>query len=190
MAHWVEYRSGTQSGGERSVAGIVAAMLLACGGLAAGAHAGALNTPFEAAPPQPIKPWAPAPAHQVSIERHVSVRVSPAGSVVSQEVMVSLEQHSVPANFAERKIGKCVNVGAIGAVQGGDSNQLLLFMRDSRLIAAELEKTCTARDFYSGFYIARNSDGRLCVRRDALQARSGARCRLRRMREWVALAPR
>jgi hypothetical protein len=58
-------------------------------------------------------------------------------------------------------------------------------MRDRRIVQARLERACRARDFYSGFYLARSSDGKLCVDRDTLQSRSGANCKLTRFRQLV-----
>ena len=56
---------------------------------------------------------------------------------------------------------------------GGDS-KLILFMRDQRIVSATLDKTCRARDFYSGFYMARSGDGMLCTNRDTLQSRTAS----------------
>jgi hypothetical protein len=53
------------------------------------------------------------------------------------------------------------------------------------MVTAELERTCHARDFYSGFYLERNSDGMVCVDRDTLLSRSGTNCKLSRIRQLV-----
>ena len=53
-----------------------------------------------------------------------------------------------------------------------------MFMRDRRTIAAQLEKGCSPRDFYRGFYVERSDDGQLCVARDRIMSRSGAKCRV------------
>ena len=82
-------------------------------------------------------------------------------------------------------MGKCVPVSGIAAVQA-DAGRLLLFMRDQRLVAASLEKACSARDFYSGFYLERTGDGLLCVERDKLHSRAGASCELSKLRQLVA----
>ena len=60
-------------------------------------------------------------------------------------------------------------------------------MRDRSVVSGLLERACRARDFYSGFYLARNVDGKLCVDRDMLLSRSGANCRLTQIRQLVAL---
>lgn len=84
-------------------------------------------------------------------------------------------------------MGKCVSVAGIAGVQPRRGNRLVLFMRDQRIVAADLERACSARDFYSGFYVERSEDGMLCVDRDRLQSRTGARCKLSRLRQLVAV---
>ena len=87
--------------------------------------------------------------------------------------------------YQERKIGKCVSVDDIAGVQTGSGDRLVLFLRDRRMVSARLEKACRARDFYSGFYLERSKDGKLCIERDKLQSRAGANCEVDRLRELV-----
>lgn len=127
--------------------------------------------------------------NQVNIERRVIIRVSPRPAplpVRRSSMMSELPAQGVPSRMVERPMGKCVDIGDISGVQPDRGGRLMLFMRDQRIVAAELEKACSARDFYSGFYIDKNDDGRLCVSRDRLQSRSGAKCQLSRMRRLVA----
>lgn len=126
-------------------------------------------------------------ANQVRIERRVILRISPRPSPARRSLMAELPQSPLNSRMAERSMGKCVDVAGIAGVQPDRGNRLMLFMRDRRIVAAELEKTCSARDFYSGFYIERSEDGRLCVDRDRLQSRAGAKCQVSRMRRLVAI---
>ena len=82
-------------------------------------------------------------------------------------------------------MGKCLAVSGIAGVQSGGGSRLILFMRDRRIVSASLERACRARDFYSGFYLSQSEDGRLCVDRDTLLSRSGANCKLTRLRQLV-----
>ena len=124
-------------------------------------------------------------AAQVRIERRVTVRIAPVGPALRQGLVAEMAQPSAP-RMSERKMGKCVAVAGIAAVQPDAGGKLLLFMRDRRLVAASLEKACSARDFYSGFYLERSGDGMLCVDRDKLHSRAGATCEISRMRQLVA----
>ncbi|MGH6631272.1 MAG: hypothetical protein ACREB3_16210 [Burkholderiales bacterium] len=126
-------------------------------------------------------------AEQVRIEQRVVVRVAPRLPV--REMLADIPAGPRAARLKERKVGKCLAMGGIAGVQiDREEDRLLLFMRDQRLIGASLEKACAARDFYSGFYVERSGDGKLCVDRDMLHARSGASCSVSRLRQLVAIA--
>lgn len=123
---------------------------------------------------------------QVRIERRVTIRIAPRSPDVRQSLMAELPALPVTSNLTERRMGKCVAVAGIAGVQTGQGSQLILYMRDQRIVSAMLEKACRARDFYSGFYLERSADGMLCIDRDRLQSRTGVRCQVSRMRQLVA----
>jgi hypothetical protein len=125
------------------------------------------------------------PAEQVRIEQRMVIRITPLGP--QREMLADLPRAPIASRFSERKIGKCVPVAGIAGVQIGGDDRLMLFMRDQRLIGAKLDKACRARDFYSGFYVERSRDGKLCVDRDMIHSRSGATCSLSRMRQLIAV---
>ena len=126
-----------------------------------------------------------APAQQVRIEQRMIIRITPFAA--TREMLAALPQAPLATRFRERKVGKCVAIAGIAGVQIGGDDRLMLFMRDQRMIGASLEKACRARDFYSGFYLERSEDGRLCVDRDMIHSRSGASCSLSRLRQLVAI---
>ncbi|MFA9200057.1 MAG: hypothetical protein ACEQR8_02565 [Cypionkella sp.] len=123
-------------------------------------------------------------AHQVRIEQRVTIRIAPRDPAVRPSMLTQMDAGFAPSRIVERKMGRCVPVSGIAAVQP-DGARLLLFMRDQRLVAASLEKACSARDFYKGFYVERTGDGLLCVERDRLHSRAGASCELSKMRQLV-----
>lgn len=123
--------------------------------------------------------------HQVRIEQRVVLRISPRSASARQNLLAELPRQLPEQEYEEKKIGKCLPVRSIAAVQTGSGNQLLLYTRDQRIISARLEKACRARDFYSGFYVEQNKDGMLCVERDKLQSRAGANCEISRIRQLV-----
>lgn len=124
-------------------------------------------------------------ARQVRIEQRVVVRIAPQPYANRQNLLADLPQRAVAPRFEERGKEKCVELSGIAGVQTGSGNRLVLFLRDRRMISVNLEKACRARDFYSGFYVEKNKDGKLCVERDKLQSRTGARCEVEAMRELV-----
>jgi hypothetical protein len=123
-------------------------------------------------------------AQQVRIEQRITIRIAPRRAPVPPEQALAANRARAP-HVTERRMGKCVPVSAIGGVQVSSDDRLLLFLRDNRLVSASLERSCRARDFYSGFYLERHADGKLCVDRDMLLARSGANCKLTHLRQLV-----
>lgn len=123
---------------------------------------------------------------QIRIERRITIRIAPAASTDARSMVADLPRGEIPANMVERKFGKCVAMGSISGVQPTRDNRLMLYLRDRRIISASLEKACSARDFYSGFYVEKNADGMLCTGRDKLHSRTGANCEVDRMRQLVA----
>ena len=125
-------------------------------------------------------------AAQVRIEQRVIIRIAPRsrGRIPSDLIFAPPPRQRGPRTI-ERRIGKCLVAAAIAGVRPSGREELLLFMRDRRTVSATLERGCSARDFYSGFYVAPSADGKLCVDRDTLQSRSGANCKLRQIRQLV-----
>lgn len=144
--------------------------------------------------PEPFDgdPWASmargflAPGQaQVRIEQTLTIRVSPRSQTNRPIMLADLPQNGMPARLTERRMGRCVAMSGIAGMQYGGDRKLILFLRDHRIVSATLEKACRARDFYSGFYVARNGDGMICQDRDQLQSRSGANCRIDGFRQLV-----
>ncbi len=124
---------------------------------------------------------------QVRIEQRVIVRISPQRRSNRANLLARLPQNGLNTRFEEREMERCVPVNRISGVQTGAGNRLLLFLSDNRIVTVNLERACRARDFYSGFYVERSDDGQICVDRDELQSRSGAKCEVERMRQLVAV---
>jgi hypothetical protein len=146
-----------------------------------------------------INPIAPDVWDQVRIEQQVIIRVTPrdagrnavAPQIMPLQPMQPILQPMMPqarsnaVRFRERKTGKCMPAMGIAAVQPITDGRLMFYMRDRRMLAAGLEKACSARDFYLGFYMSKTADGQLCVGRDAIHSRAGTTCKLKDVREYV-----
>lgn len=113
---------------------------------------------------------------QVRIRERVIIRVSPSAPDARQRVLTMQAQRSATPAYREVNHDDCVRVENIVGVDPTADNRLLLFMENRNVLVAELDGACSARAFYSGFYVDRNDDGRLCERRDMLQSRAGATC--------------
>jgi hypothetical protein len=124
-------------------------------------------------------------ANQVRIEQRMTIRINPRPAPVTPDMFAGIPTRSIGPRFTERKMGKCLRVSRIAGVQTSGRQRLILFMRDQRIVSAELERACSARDFYSGFYLSRSDDGKMCVDRDTLLSRSGANCKITRLRQLI-----
>ena len=125
------------------------------------------------------------PENQVRIEQRVTIRITPRPMALQPNILVDLPRHPLARRLAERDIGRCLPIAGIAGVQVSNDNRLILYMRDRQVLSAGLERSCSARDYYSGFYVERNSDGQICVKRDNLLSRSGASCKLSRIKQLV-----
>ncbi|MBX7540807.1 hypothetical protein [Qipengyuania sphaerica] len=124
---------------------------------------------------------APSNNEQVRIERGIILRISPAPGPALRNFNAEAPR---PMRVVERPLGECIESARVGGV-ADRGEHLLMFMRDRRTIAARLEKGCSPRDFYRGFYMERSEDGKICVRRDRLMSRSGAKCQVAKFSELV-----
>ena len=129
----------------------------------------------------------PPGAAQVRIEQHIIWRIAPMPGRARESMMAITPTAPSAPRMIERKMGDCVPMSWIAGGRPEGNSRLLLFLRDRRLVAANLEKACSARDFYRGFYVDKpNADGKLCADRDRILARSGARCEISSFRLLVA----
>lgn len=126
--------------------------------------------------------WRPPQQRQVSIQQRVIIRIAPRSPRAVEQSLATLARQT--ERYKEKRLEGCVPINMIAGAYPTD-DRLLLFMRDRRVLTAALERACSPRDFYSGFYVER-SDGQLCERRDRLQSRAGASCRVARLSRLVS----
>lgn len=125
---------------------------------------------------------------QVRVERRVIIRIAPSDEATRTSLMAELPRRQMQTNFEEVPHGNCVDVSSILGVRATRDNRLLLFTRDRQILSASLKRNCSARAFYSGFYVERSEDGRLCANRDQLQSRAGSSCGVDGFTRLVAVA--
>lgn len=118
---------------------------------------------------------------QVRIEQRLIIRITPRAPGPGPDVM--REMAGPPIALRERKAEKCLAVPSIFGVKPVSNSRIVLFTRDRRLYGADLDRSCNAQDFYSGFYVESAADGRLCVKRDTIHSRAGTSCTISRLRE-------
>ena len=117
---------------------------------------------------------------QVRVDQRIIVRLP---STAAVPAMVGAQRQSVSkVKYKEQKIGKCLWVNKLGGSRPGPNRTLDLITREGVLIRAYLGDGCLAREFYAGAYMERSQDGKLCVDRDLLHARTGAKCEVDKFR--------
>ncbi|WP_173206570.1 hypothetical protein [Sphingopyxis sp. BSNA05] len=121
---------------------------------------------------------------QVRIEKRVIIRV-PRRRPAPLAPMADFSRETVQKTYREKKMGKCVPMNNILGVQMFSDRYLDLITKDRKRIRALLEDKCQARSFYSGFYVEKTDDGKICTGRDILHSRTGAKCEIDRFRELV-----
>jgi hypothetical protein len=91
-------------------------------------------------------------------------------------------------DWKEGKGPDCVPAKEILGATLLSENSVDLIMRDNRRVRARLENSCPALDYYYGFYISPNADGKICADRDAIRSRMGGQCGIERFRTLTAQA--
>lgn len=129
-------------------------------------------------------PARPVTYAQVRIEKRVIIRV-PRRRPTPLAPRTDFSQGIAQPMYREKKIGKCLPMNNILGVQMFAGEFLDLLTRDRRRIRARLEDNCQARSFYSGFYMEKSADGKMCAGRDVLHSRTGAKCEIERFRELL-----
>jgi hypothetical protein len=157
----------------------------------AAAPAGAVRLWPQAEGSSYIPDWSWDAARQVRIHRRVIIRITPVGRSSAVSSLAPVPRPPAPpraqTRFEERKHDDCLSVDEVRGVRQATNERLVLTMRDRRLLSLELARACPADAFYSGFYVERAADGRMCDDRDELVSRTGARCQVRRIRRLVAV---
>ena len=123
--------------------------------------------------------------YQVRVEQRVIIRV-PRHTVTSVGLSGRNSAKLSAVRYKEKKAGKCVTMNRLIGSRPGTKNSLDLVTRDGLTIRAYLGDGCLAREFYAGAYMEQPVDGRLCVDRDLLHARTGAKCEVDKFRLLVA----
>jgi len=89
-------------------------------------------------------------------------------------------------NWRESRGPRCVAAQQVTGATSLRPSSVDLILRDNRRIRARLLSSCPALDYYRGFYIDANEDGRICADRDSIRSRAGGECQID---DFRALSP-
>lgn len=113
--------------------------------------------------------------HQIQSNQRVIIRIPP-------KPVPGSSKSSKAVRYKEEKIGKCLLMDRLVGSRPGPKESLEILTRDGNLIRAYLGDGCLAREFYAGAYVERSADGKICIDRDLLHARTGAQCEIDKFR--------
>jgi hypothetical protein len=116
--------------------------------------------------------------YQARANQRVIIRIPPKPAPATSK-------RSEPVEYKEEKIGKCLLMDRLIGARPGPKESLEIMTRDGNVIRAYLGNGCLAREFYAGAYVERSADGKLCIDRDLLHARTGAQCEIDKFRVLV-----
>jgi hypothetical protein len=71
---------------------------------------------------------------------------------------------------------KCIPMESLAAAAIYKADTVDLMLRGGKRLRALLDDDCPALDFYRGFYLTPNSDGKVCAGRDLIRSRMGGQC--------------
>jgi hypothetical protein len=120
----------------------------------------------------PAEPSAAAPIQfaQLTVRQQILVRVP-----------VQLRPVRKPdpnVEWKESKGPKCIAARSIAGATALRQKSFDLILRDRSRIRARLDRSCPALDYYYGFYISPDADGRICADRDSIRSRVGGECEI------------
>jgi hypothetical protein len=110
---------------------------------------------------------------------------------INEEVIMRVPVRPAPVppryRWVTTKGPKCVPVAAVrGALLSGTEFVDFTVPNRMKRVRAEFGAGCPALDFYGGFYLRPDDDGRLCARRDSIYSRIGGSCRIERFKLLTA----
>lgn len=121
---------------------------------------------------------------QVTIQQRMIVRIP--RLPVERTAMPAMSTAPLPPiRWVEKKTDKCVPVENLAAASIATTDSVDLLLNGGKRLRARFGNDCRALDFYSGFYVKLNGDGKMCADRDSIRSRSGGECRIESLRALV-----
>ncbi|WP_404714170.1 hypothetical protein [Sphingomonas sp. MMS24-J13] len=127
-----------------------------------------------AAPPAPSSPIQPQGLQFAQVTFH-------------SRVVVRIEAARVPTitTWVEKKGPHCINLSDIQGTAVIVANSVDIALRGSDRTRMRFQRSCPGLDYYSGFYVVPNKDGKICAGRDIVRDRAGGECAIDKFRKLV-----
>jgi hypothetical protein len=133
--------------------------------------------------PSPSTAATPTRLAQVRIQQHIVIRVPRPDPV--RRAAAPPPAPLPPIDWVEKRTDDCVSTDALSGAAIIRSDSVDLVLSGGRRVRAKLGSECPALDFYAGFYVKPNKDGKLCAKRDVFRSRAGGECRIRSFRTLI-----
>ena len=91
--------------------------------------------------------------------------------------------------YREKHGPRCIAAADIAGAAVTGPSSVDFGLRGGTRVRARLEDDCPALDYYGGFYVTPQPDGRICADRDAIRTRSGGECGIDRFKALVPAKP-
>lgn len=115
---------------------------------------------------------------QVRIERQI-IRIRPAPPPSPASLIIAQQK------WKEKGAPNCIKWNNMAAAMVSSPTTLDLIVRGGSRFRVKLEKSCSAVDFYSGFYVKMTPDGQICQDRDSIHSRAGGECVIDKFKSLV-----
>lgn len=107
--------------------------------------------------------------------------------VIRERVVVRVPARAAPPKikWKEKRAPKCMSAEGLAGAAVIEPDSIDLIARGGERFRVELAAACPGLAFYSGFYLVPSADRMICAGRDAIHARSGGACLIKRFRKLV-----
>jgi len=123
-------------------------------------------------------------------DERVQLAQARGGFTVQQQIIIRVPRRPVtrgapaaaPVRWRESRGPRCIEARqVVGAGHLGETS-VDLVLRNTNWIRVQLSRRCPALDFYRGFYVNTEGDGRICADRDTIRSRAGGECAIEQFR--------
>jgi hypothetical protein len=107
--------------------------------------------------------------------------------IIRQRLVVRVPATKLPPTikWKEKRAPKCMSAEGLAGAAVVEPDSIDLIARGGRRFRVELDSACPGIEFYRGFYLVPSPDRMICAGRDAIHARSGGKCQIKRFRKLV-----
>jgi hypothetical protein len=107
--------------------------------------------------------------------------------IFHSRVVVRIEAARVPAitNWVEKKGPHCINLSDVQGTAVIVANSVDIALRGADRMRMRFQRSCPGLDYYSGFYVVPNKDGKICAGRDVVRDRAGGECAIDKFRKLL-----